>query len=263
MKSLARIVLTAAALCASASATWAQELGDFTFTYGYESALRPRHEWERPNTQQLKGSLKITLTPKFYFRLGNTSFVTRQRPDGTRVAGVGATSLAFGGELVGEDKTGVRRHPAVTFDYTIILPTASKALGAFRPTRHAIGAAVAKSFGEAIISNGAVTRRNAFDVNVSGFFSEQEAGGYSKTPELTLGYSRTLDSLSVGKYSYRAELYSAPPTKYGASEVFVLNRVTIALKNSTRLTLGVRNGLTANSPRALFSGSVSFKSSFR
>lgn len=263
MKALSRIILTVAALCAATSVAAAQELGDFTFTYGYESALRPRHEWERPNTQQLKGSLRITLSPKFYFRLGNTSFISRQRPDGTRVAGVGATSLAFGGDLAVEDRTGIRRHPSLSFDYTIILPTASKAFGAFRPTRHAVAAAVGKSFGEAAIVNGAVRRRNKFEVNAGGFFSELEAGGYSKTPELTLAYARTLDSLAVRKYAYRFELYAAPPTKYGPSEMYALNRLTVALNSTTRFAAGVRAGLTPNSPRALFSGSISFDSSFR
>jgi hypothetical protein len=265
MKALARIILTVAAVCASASAAAAQEprFGDFTFTYGFESALRPRHEWEGTNTQKLKGSLKIVLTPKIYFRLGNTSFTSKQNADGTRTSGVGATSLVFGADPVKEDKTGIRRHPSLTVEYSVILPSASKAFGAFRPTNHYVTAAVAKSFGESIISGGAVTRRNTFEVDVGAFFAEKQTGEYSKTPELTLAYARTLDSLQVGKYSYRVELYSSAPTKFGASEIYVLNKLSVALKGGAKFTAGVRAGLTPNSPRALFSGSISFKSSFR
>lgn len=263
MKALARIILTVAALCASASAAAAQEFGDFTFSYSFESALRPRHEWEGTNNQKLKGSLKIVLTPKVYFRLGNTSFTSKQNADGTRTSGVGATSLAFGGDILTEDSTGIRRNPSLSVEYSIILPTASKAFGAFRPTNHIIGASVAKSFGEAAIVGGKVKRRNKFEVNAGGFFAEKQTGEYSKTPELTLAYTRTLDSLSVRKYSYRFELYASAPTKFGASEVYALNRLTVVLKNDVRFTAGVRAGLTPNSPRALFSGSISFDSSFR
>lgn len=203
------------------------------------------------------------LSPQVYFRLGNTSLTSRQKADGTRVNGVGATSLTFGADLVKEDSTGIRRHPSLTVEYLIILPTASKALGTFRPTNHSITAAVAKTFGEAAIINGGITRRNTFEVDVGGFFAEKETGEYSKTPEMTLAYARTLDSLEVGKYSYRVELYSSARTRFGASEIYVLNKLTVALKNTARFTVGVRAGLTPNSPRALFSGSLSFKSSFR
>ena len=143
MKTLAQMTMVLLTLFLSISTVRSQgKLGDFTFSYGFESNLRPRHEEEGSNNQKLKASLKIKLSPNVYFRVANTNLVSKQRDDGTRINGIGATSLAFGADLIGEDATGIKRHPAVSVEYFVVLPTASKALNSFRGTDHSVTVAI-------------------------------------------------------------------------------------------------------------------------
>lgn len=263
MKILVHVTMIILMTLLSAGTLRSQDLGDFTFSYGYESNLRPRHEDEGLNNQRLKASLTIVLSPNVYFRVGNTNLVSRQRPDGTRVNGVGATSLAFGADIVNEDDTGIRNRPSLSVEYLVILPTASKSLNSFRGTDHSITVAIAKSFGDSQIVNGSVKRRNKFEVDLGGFFGEKVAGGYSKTPELTLAFSRALDSLANKKYVYGSELYMSAPTKDSLSEIYILNQLKIKLKPTATFKAGFRTGLTPNSPKLAFFGAISFDGSFK
>jgi hypothetical protein len=264
MKTLAQMTVIALMIFLSAGALRAQrKLGDFSFSYGYESNLRPRHEEEGSNSQKLKASLKIMLSQNVYFRVANTNLVSKQRADGTRINGIGATSLAFGADLVNEDNTGIKKHPAVSVEYFVVLPTASKALNSFRGTDHSVTVAITKSVGPSEIINGSVERRNHFEIDLGGYFAQKEIGGYAKTPEMTLAYERPLDSLANQKYVYRAELYMSAPTKDSLSEIFILNQLGITLTSTSAFTAGFRTGLTPNSPRLAFFGSIRFKGSFR
>jgi hypothetical protein len=264
MKTLAQMTMIVLIIFWAVSPVRSQgKLGDFTFSYGFESNLRPRHEEEGSNNQRLKAALTIVLSPNVYFRVANTNLVSKQRDDGTRVNGIGATSLAFGADLVGEDNTGIKRQPGVSVEYAIVLPTASKALNSFRGTDHSITVAITKSVGPSEIVNGSVKRRNQFEIDLGGSFFQKEIGGYAKTPEMTLAYQRTLDSLAVKKYVYRAELYASAPTKDSLSEIFILNQLKIALSSSSAFKAGFRTGLTPNSPRLAFFGSISFDGTFR
>ena len=263
MKTVAQMTMIVLMFVLSVGTLRAQELGDFTFSYGYESNLRPRHEEEGLNDQRLKASLTIVLSPSTYFRVGNTNLVSKQRADGTRVNGIGATSLAFGADLVNEDSTGIKRQPSLSFEYLVILPTASKSLSSFRGTHHSVTVAIAKSFGDSQIVGGAVRRRDKFEVDLGGFFAQKEAGGYSKTPEMTLAFSHALDSLENRKYVYGGELYMSAPTKDSLSEIYILNQLKIKLKPSAGFRVGFRAGLTPNSPKLAFFGSMSFDGSFK
>jgi len=264
MKTLAQMTMIVLMIFLSVSTGRSQgQLGDFTFSYGFESNLRPRHEEEGPNNQKVKASLKIKLGPNVYFRVANTNLVSKQRDDGTRVNGIGATSLTFGADLVGEDATGIKRHPGVSVEYFVVLPTASKALNNFRGTDHSVTVAITKSAGPSQIVNGSVERRNHFEIDLGGYFAQKQAGGYAKTPEMTLAYERPLDDLAIQKYVYHAELYMSAPTKDSLSEIFILNQLAIALKSASTFTAGFRTGLTPNSPKLAFFGSIRFKGSFR
>jgi hypothetical protein len=264
MKTVTRITLVVLTLFLSAGTLVSQpKLGDFTFTYGFESNFEPRHEDQGSNNQRLKAALSLALSSNVTFRVGNTNLISRQNDDGTRVNGIGATSLALSADIVTEDETGIRKHPSLSAEYLVVLPTASKSLNSFRGTDHAVTVAIAKSFGPSQIVNGAVNKRHQFEVDVGGYFAEKETGGYSKTPELLLAFSRVLDSLEDQKYGYRGELYMSAPTEDNLSEIFLLNQLAIQLNPTTRFTSGFRIGLTPNSPRFAFFGSIRFKGSFR
>lgn len=263
MKTLVQMTMVILMTFLSAGTLRSQDLGDFIFSYGYESNLRPRHEEEGSNNQRLKAALTLFLSPNVTFRVGNTNLVSRQRADGTRVNGIGSTSLAFGADIVNEDDTGIKRRPALSAEYLVVLPTASKSLSSFRGTDHAVTLAIIKSFGPSQIVNGSVRRRHQFEIDLGGYFAEKEMGGYSKTPEMTLAFSRTLDRLTKRKYGYRAELYMSAPTKDSLSEIYILNQLTIKLNPTTKFKAGFRAGLTPNSPRLAFFGSIRFDGSFR
>jgi hypothetical protein len=263
MKTFAKITMVVLMTFLSVGTLRSQDLGDFTFSYGYESNLKPRHEDEGLNNQKLKASLTIVLSPNVYFRVGNTNLVSKQRPDGTRVNGIGSTSIAFGADVVTEDGTGIKRQPSVSVEYLVVLPTASKSLNSFRGTDHSVAVAIAKSFGDSQIVNGSVKRRNKFEVDLGGFFAQKEAGGYLKTPEMTLAFSRALDSLANKKYVYGSELYMSAPTKDSLSEIYILNQLKIKLKPTATFKTGFRTGLTPNSPKVAFFGSISFDGSFK
>lgn len=263
MRIAVHITMVVLIIFLSAGSLRSQDLGDFTFSYGYETNFRPRHEEEGSNSQRLKASLSLSLSPTVYFRVGNTNLVSRQRADGTRVNGIGSTSLAFGADFLSEDDAGIKKRPALSAEYLIVLPTASKSLSNFRGTDHAVTLAIIKSFGPGQIVNGSVRKRNQFEVDLGGYFAEKEMGGYAKTPEMTLAYSRPLDSLSTRKYVYRGELYMSAPTEDSLSEIYVLSQLTIKLNATSRFKAGFRAGLTPNSPKVAFFGSISFDGSFR
>lgn len=263
MRTLTQLLVVVLLTVLSAGTLRSQQLGDFTFSYGFESNFKPRHEDQGVNNQRLKASLSLALSSNVSLRVGNTNLISRQGPDGTRINGIGATSLTLGVDIVGEDETGIRKHPSVSAEYLVVLPTASKAFGNFRGTDHAVTVAIVKSFGPSQIVNGAVNKRHQFEVDLGGYFAEKETGGYSKTPELTLAFSRVLDSLEDQKYGYRAELYMSAPTKDNLSEIYILNQFTIQLNSTTRFRPGFKVGLTPNSPRVAFFGAISFKGSFR
>lgn len=263
MKTLARIILTVLAVGAAEATLQARQLGDYTLTYGYESVLRPRHEEEGSNSQRVKGSLTIGLSDNTYFRVGNTNLVSRQRADGTRVNGIGSTSLSFGAAIVNEDETGVRRYPAVSAEYTVVLPTASKALGSFRGTDHAFGVSLEKSIGAPHVIGNQLYRRNVVGLDLGAYLGEKEEGGYSKTPEMMMAFSHIFGDVKAAKYSYRGELYLSAPTKDSLSEIYALNQMSIKFQPKTRFTAGFRAGITPNSPRLVFFGKVSFSGSFR
>lgn len=263
MRTFAHITMVVLMTFLSAGTLRSQDLGDFTFSYGYESVFKPRHEDQGSNSQRLKASLTLSLSPTVYFRVGNTNLVSRQRADGTRVNGIGSTSLAFGADFLSEDDTGIKKRPALSAEYLVVLPTASKALSSFRGTDHGVTLAIMKSFGDSTIVNGSVRKRNQFEVDLGGYFAEKETGGYSKTPEMTLALSRALDSLTTRKYVYRGELYMSAPTEDNLSEIYILNQLTIKLNSTSRFKAGFRAGLTPNSPKVAFFGSISFDGSFR
>jgi hypothetical protein len=136
-------------------------------------------------------------------------------------------------------------------------------LSSFRGTNHTISVGIAKSFGDSAINAGSVTKRNNFEVDLGGSFGQLEAGGYSKVPEMTLAFSRTLDSLTTEKYAYGCELYMSAPTKDSLSEIYILNQLTISLKTRATFRTGFRTGLTPNSPKLAFFGAITFSGSFK
>ncbi len=247
----------------SAGTLRSQDLGDFIFSYGFESNFRPRHEDEGFNNQRLKAAFTFFLSSNVTFTVANTNLVSRQLNDGTRVNGIGATSLVFGADIVAEDNTGIRKHPSLSAEYVMILPTASKSLGSFRghePYCHSSHREIPRT---SQIVNGSVRKRHAVEIDVGGSFFQKEVGGYSKTPEMTLAFQRTLDNLATRKFTYRGELSMSAPTKDSLSEILVLNQLTIKLNPTTRFKAGFRTGLTPNSPRVAFFGTLSFEGSFR
>jgi hypothetical protein len=264
MKTLMQITMIVLLTFLSASTLRSQQqLGDFTFTYGFESNFKPRHEDEGSNNQRLKAALALALSSNVTFTVANTNLISKQTSDGTRINGIGNTALVFSADIIGEDDTGVRKRPGLSAEYAVVLPTASSSLINFRGTDHSVTVAITKSLGPSQIVNGSVKRRHQVEVDLGGSFGAKETGGFTKTPEMTLAFSRWLDDLTIRKYKYRAELYMSAPTKDSLSEINLLNQVTINLNDTTRFKAGFKTGLTPNSPRLAFFGAISFDGSFR
>src|SRR5438270_6692289 len=183
-----RLIWLALLLVSTSAAVRAQQAGDFRFKYGFDAKTRPRREDEGSPSQKLKASFKIYLSPRISFTFGNDNVVWKEPSGGARVTGFGNSTLTFDADLVTEDSTGVRSHPAVSVEYNLKLPTGSKAkgLGTGRADHELVGI-ISKSVGDSIIQQGQVIKRTNLEVDFGGYFAgNSDRSGFTSNGELTL-----------------------------------------------------------------------------
>lgn len=264
MRTLLRLICLAFLLVSANVAACAQDAGDFTFKYGFDAKTRPRREDEGSPAQKLSASFKIYVSPAISFTFANDNVVWKEPSGAPRVSGFGNSRLTFDADLITEDSTGVRSRPAVSIEYNLKLPTASKTkgLGTGRADHEIVGS-IAKSFGETIIDAGKLRHRTNFEVDFGGYFAgNADRPGFTNTGELSLILTQTLDSLKVRKYKYRGEIDMFSAAKNTPSEIYSVNQLSINLSSKAVLRLGMRNGITPNSPRFAFYTSIALDGSF-
>jgi hypothetical protein len=265
MRTFAQVACLALLLVAVAGPSRAQQTGDFRFKYGFDTKTRPRHEDQGSASRKAATSFKIYLTPRASVTFANNNVVSKEKADGTRVTGFGNSSVTFDIDVINEDTTGVRSRPSLSFEYNMYLPTGSKSKGlGTGKVDHEIIGAVSKSFGDSIISGGEVVKRTNVEADLGGYFAgNPDRSGFTTVGELVLGITHTIDSLSVQKYTYHGEINMSSAAKDTLSEIYALNQLGIALPSGAVFRIGMRNGITPNSPRFAIFSSITFKGSFR
>lgn len=265
MKAITYTLLSVLLLAFSCITTKALQLGPYELSTGFDARDHPRHEEAGSPSRKASSSLKIELHPRVFWKLSNDNFVSKKRAEGGRFSGVGNTWLTFNVDAMLEDKTGVRNNPSLSFIYTIKLPTGSpaKKLGTGR-VDHELVASIGKSVGKPQIINGEARRRTSLGVDF-GLYSAGKPGqsGFTNVGELTLSVNQVLDDLSVRKYKYHGEIYMSSPAKDTLSEIYAKNDLTIKLSSTFRTKIGIRTGLTPNSPRIGVYGSITYAGNFR
>src|SRR2546430_702960 len=109
---------------------------------------------------------------------------------------------------------------------------------------------ISKSVGDSIIDQGKLVKRTALEVDVGGYFAgNSDRPGFTNSGELTLSITQTLDDLKVGKYTYLGEIDLSSAAKDSPSEIFAVNELSIVLASNAVFRVGMRNGITPNSPR--------------
>jgi hypothetical protein len=268
MRMTTRGALIVLLLLPLAATTRAQSGGfeyPYEYTFGFDAKASPRHRDQGQPTEKASSSLRIDMTSWFWFKVGNDDFVWKRKADGGTTNGVGNTRLTFNADAVTEDDTGVSARPSLSFTYTVKLPTGStsKGLGSGR-VDHEVIVEVAKSFGDAAIVGGKVRRRTNIAVDLGGYFAGNPGtSGFTNVGELTIGLTHVLDSLVEKKYKYYGELDLSTHAKDTLSEIYALNELRIKLSDKFRFRVGVRTGITPNSPRFGVYGSITYSGSLR
>lgn len=243
----------------------AQQAGDFRFKYGFDTKTSPRHKDEGSPSRKGAVSFKIFLSPTISMTFANDNIVSKEKNDGSRVTGFGNSRFTIDTDVFTEDPTGVRSRPALSFEYNLKVPTGSvaKKLGTGRVDHEILGI-LSKSVGDSIIDQGKIVRRTNLEMDLGGYFAgNTDRSGYTATGELVLAVTHTLDDLKVGKYTYKGELDFSTKAKDTLSEIYAVNELAIVLPSSAVFRLGIRNGITPNSPKFAFYTSITFKGSFR
>lgn len=265
MKAIAYTLLSNLMLGLTCITTQAIQLGPYEWSTGFDARDRPRHEEAGSPSRKASSSLKIELHPRVFWKISNDNFVSKKSAEGKRSSGVGNTWLTLSVDAITEDKTAVRKHPSLTLIYVVKLPTGSptKKLGTGR-VDHEVVASIGKSVGRPQIFSGEARWRTSLGVDF-GLYSAGKAGqsGFTNVGELTLSVNRVLDDLSTRKYKYHGEIYMSTPAKDTLSEVYAKNDLTIKLSSAFRAKIGVRTGLTPNSPRLGVYGSLTYSGNFR
>jgi hypothetical protein len=265
MKCLIRLICLPLLLLAAGETIRAQHLGDYRFKYAFEAKTSPRHEDEGSPARKIAASFKLYLSSRLSLTFANDNVVSKAHRDGTRTTGVGNSRLTFDADLITEDDTGIKTRPAVSVEYNLKLPTGSAAKGlSSGRVDHEIVGIVSKSVGDSIIDQGKLIKRTNLEVDFGGYFAgNSDRPGFTNTAELTLAITQTLDDLKVGKYTYHGEIDLSSAAKDSPSEIYAVNELSIVLPSNAVFRVGMRNGITPNSPKFAVYTSITFKGSFR
>lgn len=268
MRTTTRGILIALLLLTLAATARAQSDGfdyPYEYTFGFDAKASPRHRDEGRPSQKVSSSFTLDLAPWFWVKVANDNFIWKNRADGGTTNGIGNTRLTFNADAVTEDDTGVSARPSLSFIYTIKLPTGStvKSLGTGR-VDHEVLVEVGKSFGSAAILDGKVRKRDNLAVDIGGYFAGNSgASGFTNVGELSIGLTHVIDSLDKKKYKYYGEIDLSTHAKDTLSEIFALNELKVKLSDKFRFRIGVRTGITPNSPRFGVYGSITYSGSLR
>jgi hypothetical protein len=222
-----------------APAQGGQPIGATTLTYGVSVNDHPRHA--REGTPKRKGTIGLTirLAPRFVFGMTFDTFSSKKRADGSYITGIGNTTPSLKYEALDDNK----KHPSVSFSYSITLPTASvaKTLGSGRVDHKIIGD-VGKKVG-----------KTSLGLSLGYLFAGRKGqSGFSKTGLAALSLAHPLGK----KFTSKNEIDFATRADKNPSEIFAINQIVYKVNNTFSLRAGLRTGITPNSPRIGFTGGV-------
>src|SRR5713226_990586 len=214
-------------------------IGTTTITYGVSVNDHPRHA--REGTPKRKGTLGLTIriAPQFVFGITLDTFSSKKRSDGSYVTGLGNTTPSLKYEALDDNK----KHPSVSFSYSITLPTASvaKTLGSGRVDHKIIGD-LGKKVGD-----------TSLGLSLGYLFAGRKGQpGFSKTGLVVLSLAHPLGK----RFTSKNEIDLASRADKTPSEIFALNQIVYNVNATFSLRAGLRTGITPNSPRIGFTGGV-------
>ncbi|HXM48250.1 MAG TPA: transporter [Pyrinomonadaceae bacterium] len=222
-----------------AAAQNAPPIGTTTITYGVSLNDHPRHA--REGTPKRKGTLGLTIriAPRFVFGITFDTFSSKKRADGSYITGIGNTTPSLKYEALDDNK----KHPSVSFSYSITLPTASvaKTLGSGRVDHKIIGD-VGKKVGN-----------TSLGLSLGYLFAGRKGqSGFSKTGLAVLSLAHPLGQ----KFTSKNEIDFATRADKNPSEIFAINQIVYKVNGTFSLRAGLRTGITPNSARIGFTGGI-------
>jgi hypothetical protein len=232
-------------LCSTAHAQVANpsQAGKLSIQYGVTARDQPR------NPAAGKPSQKGTLTFNYYytdrlsFGMDLDTFLSKRKKDDSRVTGYGNTLLNFGYDALKEGK----RKPAVSFTYSVKLPTAdaAKGLGTGRTDHQIMGSLTRSKLG--------LTQRTTLFANLGFNFAGLPAPetDRAKIGVMVLRLDRILDdpAATFKRYTFRSELNATSRGKQTPSEIFANNSLHIKFNDHYSFRATFRTGITSNSSR--------------
>jgi outer membrane putative beta-barrel porin/alpha-amylase len=222
-----------------ATAQGGPPIGATTLTYGVSVNDHPRHA--REGTPRRKGTVGLTvrIAPRFVVGITFDTFSSKKRADGSYVTGIGNTTPSLKYEALDDNK----KHPSVSFSYSITLPTASvaKTLGSGRVDHKIIGD-VGKKVGN-----------TSLGLSLGYLFAGRKGqSGFSKTGLAVLSLAHPLGK----RFTSKNEIDFATRADKNPSEIFAINQIVYKVNDTFSVRAGVRTGITVNSPRIGFTGGV-------
>ncbi len=212
--------------------------GVFQIEYGYGGYYRGR-DFLAQHAGTLVASFAATERIGFEFDLDTVSSqLDRSR---SRATGIGDARIGIQFDLTGETKTA----PSFAVSYFAKLPTANvnKNLGTGR-VDHALTALFSKKIGAADVDFNATYLING----------KQSEKGFVTGGAFALGVARDLNK----QFNLQGELYGESKDANEPQGLFAASILTYQLNPKTSFDVGLRFGLTPDSPRVGFSAGVTF-----
>jgi hypothetical protein len=240
--------------------------------YGFRQTFHPRADDTAPRMQRGPVSFSIDVTSWLNLSIGNDTFISAKAPGLNRVTGVGDTSITVATALVDEETCpppviarnaeeakeetkACKRHPSFGLTYYGKFPSASaaKGLGTGR-TDHSVLGIITKTLGQT---------KNSIEVDFGAYFAGRtDRGGFANSGLLNLMFNRTLDRRDKANWSFHSEVDASTPSEGNPSEIYMLNDISYAISPHFSLKAGTQVGLTSNSPRFGFYGSITISGKF-
>lgn len=208
------------------------QVGAVTITYGVVINDRPRKATAGVPKRKGTLGLNVRVAPRFVLGATFDTFSAKKRSDGTYITGIGNTTASVKYEAIDE----MPKHPSLNLTYTITLPSASvaKTLGTGRVDHKIMG------------DLGKKVQDTKLGLSLGVLFAGRKGKpGYTKTG---LG-AISLDHPLGARFTSKNEIDFATRADTNPSEIFALNQIVYKISDSYSVRIGVRTGITAQSPR--------------
>jgi hypothetical protein len=248
---LMAILLAGGRLFVSPSA-FAQSLGDFQLSYGYNYGLGARKDALSSDKQSAPGKFTVFLSSKLSLRVETSSVKSSKTEGRPRNTGIGDTSFGANFQLLTEDPE--KKWPGFAVDYSAKIPTASKGLGSGEVDHQILG-----------ILSRTFTKRLYGEIDGGVYISGVAQGASTKSGLISIIGSIGLGPARRGdfKWSLLEEIDLATAvtgTPTSLTSTLLLSRT---LSPKWTLVAGSNAGITPYDPKVGFTFGVKYSGSFR